>query len=186
MWFVKSRAMGQEVRDCLTRLADMRSLDKMRAFMERRCQQRTELNMGIWIIPMNGDSPDIAQAYPAVTKDLSSTSLGVITNRLAVHNNPLLCFRSESDVIFLRASIQSRKCLGCGWFLLGLEVTEVVDQSDYPELDQFAESVGVWTWGGLKKAPPPAEPSTRDCPKCCSSIPIKASRCPHCTSDLAA
>lgn len=38
----------------------------------------------------------------------------------------------------------------------------------------------------LKKAPPPAEPSTKDCPKCCSSIPIKASRCPHCTSDLAA
>ena len=35
----------------------------------------------------------------------------------------------------------------------------------------------------LKKAPPPAEPS-EDCPKCCSSIPIKASRCPHCTSEL--
>lgn len=36
----------------------------------------------------------------------------------------------------------------------------------------------------LKKAPPPAEPSTKDCPKCCSSIPIRASRCPHCTSEL--
>jgi large conductance mechanosensitive channel len=38
----------------------------------------------------------------------------------------------------------------------------------------------------LKKAPPPADPMTKDCPKCCSSIPIKASRCPHCTSELAA
>jgi hypothetical protein len=36
----------------------------------------------------------------------------------------------------------------------------------------------------LKKAPPPAEPCKKDCPKCCSSIPIKAIRCPHCTSDL--
>jgi large conductance mechanosensitive channel len=32
-------------------------------------------------------------------------------------------------------------------------------------------------------APPPA---TRDCPFCFTGIPIKASRCPHCTSQLAA
>jgi large conductance mechanosensitive channel len=36
----------------------------------------------------------------------------------------------------------------------------------------------------LKRAPA-AEPTTKDCPKCCSSIPIKAARCPCCTSDLA-
>ena len=36
----------------------------------------------------------------------------------------------------------------------------------------------------LKKAPPPADPTTKDCPKCCSTIPIKASRCPHCTSEV--
>lgn len=38
----------------------------------------------------------------------------------------------------------------------------------------------------LKKAPPPADPTTKECPQCCSTIPIKASRCPHCTSELAA
>ncbi len=38
----------------------------------------------------------------------------------------------------------------------------------------------------LKKAPPPADPTAKDCPKCCTSIPIKASRCPHCTSELTA
>lgn len=38
-----------------------------------------------------------------------------------------------------------------------------------------------------KKAPaPPAEPTTKECPKCCSVIPIKATRCPHCTSELGA
>lgn len=30
----------------------------------------------------------------------------------------------------------------------------------------------------------PAEPTTKDCPYCASSIPIKASRCPQCTSQL--
>lgn len=32
---------------------------------------------------------------------------------------------------------------------------------------------------------PPAEPTTKACPFCASDIPIAASRCPHCTSELA-
>jgi len=31
---------------------------------------------------------------------------------------------------------------------------------------------------------PPAEPTDKDCPKCCTSIPIKATRCPNCTAEL--
>lgn len=31
---------------------------------------------------------------------------------------------------------------------------------------------------------PPAEPTTKDCPYCFSTIAIKATRCPNCTSEL--
>jgi large conductance mechanosensitive channel len=31
---------------------------------------------------------------------------------------------------------------------------------------------------------PPAEPTTKECPYCLSTIPIKATRCAHCTSEL--
>jgi large conductance mechanosensitive channel len=31
---------------------------------------------------------------------------------------------------------------------------------------------------------PPAEPTTKNCPYCLSEIPIKATRCPHCTSQV--
>jgi large conductance mechanosensitive channel len=31
---------------------------------------------------------------------------------------------------------------------------------------------------------PPAEPAEKECPHCFSKIPIKATRCPSCTSDL--
>lgn len=30
----------------------------------------------------------------------------------------------------------------------------------------------------------PAAPTTKDCPYCCSKISIKATKCPHCTSEL--
>jgi large conductance mechanosensitive channel len=38
----------------------------------------------------------------------------------------------------------------------------------------------------LQAAPAPAAPTTKDCTYCFSSIPIKATRCPHCTSELKA
>jgi len=31
---------------------------------------------------------------------------------------------------------------------------------------------------------PPAEPTTKDCPQCQMTIPIKATRCGHCTSEV--
>jgi large conductance mechanosensitive channel len=30
----------------------------------------------------------------------------------------------------------------------------------------------------------PEEPTEKDCPYCLSKIPIKATRCPHCTSEI--
>ena len=37
-----------------------------------------------------------------------------------------------------------------------------------------------------KEAAPPAVPTTKECPHCLSAIPIKATRCGHCTSELKA
>lgn len=36
----------------------------------------------------------------------------------------------------------------------------------------------------MKKPEPAAEPTTKECPHCFSTIPIKATRCPNCTSQL--
>jgi large conductance mechanosensitive channel len=37
-----------------------------------------------------------------------------------------------------------------------------------------------------RPAPAPEAPATRECPFCISTISLKASRCPHCTSELQA
>lgn len=36
----------------------------------------------------------------------------------------------------------------------------------------------------LSRKPAPPAPDTRDCPYCLSSVPLKATRCAHCTSTL--
>jgi large conductance mechanosensitive channel len=35
-----------------------------------------------------------------------------------------------------------------------------------------------------KEEPAPAAPDTKDCPYCLSAVPVKATRCAHCTSEL--
>ncbi|NTU41842.1 MAG: large-conductance mechanosensitive channel protein MscL [Nitrospirales bacterium] len=35
-----------------------------------------------------------------------------------------------------------------------------------------------------KEETPVVEPTTKECPRCFSSIPIRATRCPNCTSEL--
>jgi large conductance mechanosensitive channel len=48
----------------------------------------------------------------------------------------------------------------------------------------FAIFVVVRIASKLQVPVPAAEPTTKDCPFCCTAIPIPAKRCPHCTSQL--
>jgi large conductance mechanosensitive channel len=42
----------------------------------------------------------------------------------------------------------------------------------------------VRTMNQIQKPAPVADPTTKECPYCMSTISIKAKRCPHCTSQL--
>ena len=39
--------------------------------------------------------------------------------------------------------------------------------------------------GSVVKKAPPAGPPMKECPLCCSNIPARATKCAHCTADLA-
>lgn len=48
----------------------------------------------------------------------------------------------------------------------------------------FAIFMVVKAISKLQKQPKPVDPTSKECPKCYTEIPIKATRCPHCTSEL--
>ncbi|HUU54869.1 MAG TPA: large-conductance mechanosensitive channel protein MscL [Armatimonadota bacterium] len=50
----------------------------------------------------------------------------------------------------------------------------------------FAVFMVVRRVNRLKREEPPAEPTTRECPRCLSSISVKATRCAFCTSEVEA
>ncbi|MGA2030892.1 MAG: large conductance mechanosensitive channel protein MscL [Thermoguttaceae bacterium] len=79
-------------------------------------------------------------------------------------------------------SLKAAKDAGAPTLNYGLFINAVLDFI----IVAFAIFLVIKQINRLKKEAPPAEPSTKECPQCCSSIPIKAMRCPHCTSPLAA
>jgi len=48
----------------------------------------------------------------------------------------------------------------------------------------FAVFILIRNINRLKQEEPAAAPTSKECPFCASSIPLKATRCPHCTSEL--
>jgi large conductance mechanosensitive channel len=63
----------------------------------------------------------------------------------------------------------------------GLFINTVIDFL----IISFAIFIVIKQMNRLKKEPPPADPTEKDCPYCLSKIPIKATKCAHCTSAVA-
>ena len=80
------------------------------------------------------------------------------------------------------ASLADAKAAGAVTINYGLFVNSVVSFV----IVAFCVFLLVRTMNRLKReeAAPPAEPTTRDCPFCLSAIPLKATRCAHCTAEV--
>lgn len=72
--------------------------------------------------------------------------------------------------------------VGSATIMWGLFLQTVVDFL----IIAFVIFVIVKSANSMKKTPPPADPTTKECPHCFSTISIKATRCPNCTSELKA
>lgn len=80
------------------------------------------------------------------------------------------------------ATIDAAKEAGAVTLNYGLFVNTVIDFL----IIAFAIFIVVKQINRLKKQPEAPPPNTKECPFCLSAVPIKASRCGHCTSELKA
>lgn len=82
------------------------------------------------------------------------------------------------------ASLADAKAAGAATINYGLFLNSVIDFV----VVAFAVFLLVRQVNRLRRreeaAPPP--PSTKECAYCLSAVPLKATRCPHCTSELSA
>ncbi len=82
------------------------------------------------------------------------------------------------------ASVAAAKAAGAVTMNLGVFINTIINFI----IVAFAIFLLIRSINQLKRKEeaPPAVPTTKECPYCIVSIPIKATRCPHCTSQLKA
>jgi large conductance mechanosensitive channel len=79
-------------------------------------------------------------------------------------------------------SLKAAKDAGAPTINYGLFLNTVIDFV----IVAFVIFLLVKQMNRLKKEAPPASPSTKECPYCLSQIPLKATRCVGCTSEVKA
>lgn len=96
--------------------------------------------------------------------------------------------RVDFSSLFLNISgksyptIAAAKAAGAATINYGLFINTVIDFLIVAfAIFLLVRQVNRWT----TKPAAPAAPTTKDCPFCATSIPIKAKRCPNCTSNMA-
>ena len=78
------------------------------------------------------------------------------------------------------SSLASAKAAGAATINYGLFLNTVIDFV----IVAFVIFLVVRAASHLKRPEPAPAPATKECPYCFSNIPIKATRCPACTSEL--
>jgi large conductance mechanosensitive channel len=110
----------------------------------------------------------------SLVNDVLMPPLGLLLGKVDFSN----LFFSLSGAEY--ASLDEAKKAGAATLNYGLFLNTVIEFL----LVAFAVFLLVKQVNRLRREPPPPPPASKECPFCASDIPIKASRCPMCTSPL--
>jgi len=109
-------------------------------------------------------------------KDIIMPPIGLLMGGVDFSN----LFLNLSEKTF--ATLAEAQKAGAATINYGAFINTVVDFL----IIAFAIFIVIKQINRLKKEPPPADPTTKECPHCMSQIPIKATKCAHCTSEVPA
>jgi large conductance mechanosensitive channel len=111
----------------------------------------------------------------SLVNDILMPPIGLVLGRVDF-SNLFLNLSGQSH-----ATLAEAKAAGAPTINYGVFLNSVIDFV----IVAFAIFLLVRAINRLHQAPP-ATPTTKSCPYCVSVIPLNASRCPHCTSELRA
>jgi large conductance mechanosensitive channel len=126
----------------------------------------------------------IGAAFGAIIKslvdDVIMPPIGMLLGNVDFSN--LFLVLREGKVASPYASLAAAKAAGAVTVNVGVFINTIISFL----IVAFSVFVVIKNVDRFKKEPPPPDPTVKDCPFCLLAVPVKATRCPHCTSGLGA
>jgi len=114
----------------------------------------------------------------SLVKDILMPVVGLLTGGLDFSNKFLILKAAPSGASF-NTPVDAAKAGAVTWNY-GNFITLVINFI----IVAFCIFLVVKAMNRLKRPSPTGAPVSKECPACAMTIPIKATRCPHCTSEL--
>ena len=111
---------------------------ELKAYLEGpRRDSRVNLTLVVLVVPLENGKLQVNDAFYTVTKEFSSTGVGIVLDKQRALHEAILAFSCENDMTYLHAKAKHLSPLGADFYHLGLEMTEIVPNSQYPQLEGF-------------------------------------------------
>ena len=124
----------------------------------------------------------IGAAFGAIVKslvdDVLMPPIGLLLGQVDFSN--LFAVLREGATAGPYASLAAARAAGAVTVNYGLFINSIISFA----IVAFAVFMLIRSLNRLRKAEAALPPATRDCPFCCTAIPVAATRCPNCTSQL--
>lgn len=115
----------------------------------------------------------------SLVKDILMPPIGLLTGGLDF-SNMFVVLKQPPNAPFFATPADAARAGAITWNY-GAFITVVINFI----IVAFCIFLLVRTLNNMKRPAAGAAPTSKDCPACQMTIPIKATRCPHCTSEIA-
>jgi hypothetical protein len=99
-----------------------------------RDEQRLNLTLVAFVVPVSGGKPDAAAAMATVTKEVSTSGLRLVLPKPVPVDEVVVIVRWEASVVHLWAEVRHQEPIGAGLWQAGVEVSEIVPGGEFPQL----------------------------------------------------
>jgi large conductance mechanosensitive channel len=114
----------------------------------------------------------------SLVKDIIMPPIGLVTGGLDFSNMFVVLKQAPNGVAFATPADAAK--VGAITWNYGNFITVLINFI----IVAFAIFLAVRAFNRMKRPAPTSAPVSKDCPACAMTIPIKATRCPHCTTEL--